>query len=86
MLHLTVAGVVGIIFSWWGAMAILCNSRLSFDMALNLFRGLPVDYTSPSPKSIVDQVEQFLFKKNGILPKIIYLVGTISANLIYYYS
>lgn len=86
MLHLAVATTFGFIWSWWGFVAVLCNSRLSFDIALNLFRGLPLDYVTPTPKSIVDQIEQFFFKKNGILPKIIYIIWSVVANLMYYFS
>lgn len=84
MLHLAVAIAFGFIWSWWGFLAVLCNANLSFNISLNLFRGLPLDYVTPTPKAVIDILEQKIFKRNGILPKIIYLIGSIVANIIYY--
>lgn len=73
-IHLIVAVLVGYFFGWRAGVAILFITRVFFDWGLNLFRGLPLGYVSLNPKSIVDRVEKALFKLNGILPKVIYLV------------
>ena len=72
LIHVTVAGVF-ILYHWWHFFTILLIARLYFDIALNFFRGLPLDYVSPAPKSIVDKLEKKIFKNDGITPKILYL-------------
>lgn len=76
-IHLLAAGAGWYLFSWQIGLAILFVARLFFDVSLNLFRGLSIDYVSPNPKSIVDRVEKKLFKLNGIVPKLIYLLVII---------
>jgi hypothetical protein len=61
--------------------SILLVARLSFDISLNLFRGLPINYVPTEPKSIVDKIEIFLFEDNGWLPKIIYLLLLTAFNV-----
>jgi hypothetical protein len=56
---------------------ILLTGRLFFDVTLNLFRGKKIYYVTPEPKSLVDKAEQFIFKKNGWLPKLIYFIALI---------
>lgn len=77
IIHLAAAGAGWYLFSWEVGLSILPAARLFFDVPLNLFRGKSVDYVSPAPKSIVDKVEKWIFRKDGITPKIIYLIGLI---------
>lgn len=77
LLHLTVAFLIGYFTHWQYGLATLCITRLFFDIPLNLFRGLPIDYVSPKPKSIVDRAEKWVFKTDGFTPKVIYLIGAV---------
>lgn len=54
-----------------------CNRQFSFDIPLNLRRGLQWDYVSKAnpPKSITDRFEIWLFGYNGRAPFLLY--GTI---------
>lgn len=51
-----------------------CNRQLSFDIPLNLRRGLKWDYVSLAkpPKAILDRIEIRLFGYNGRAPVIMY--------------
>jgi hypothetical protein len=71
-IHLTAAILIGYFTNWQYGLAVLFIARLFFDVSLNLMRGLSIDYVSPKPKSIVDRVEKWVFKNNGIIPKILY--------------
>lgn len=66
----------GACISWKVGLAILCNTRVIFDISLNLFRGLGIDYVSPNPKSIVDRIEKKLFG-SSLIPKILYTLISI---------
>jgi len=78
LLHLVAAAVGWYYFSWQIGVAILPMARVVFDVSLNLFRGLGIDYVSPSPKSVIDKLEKKVFKNNGIVPKLIYLIIVIA--------
>ena len=71
-IHLTAAILIGYFTNWQYGLAVLFIARLVFDTSLNLFRGLGIGYVSPKPKSIVDRIEKWAFKNNGIVPKILY--------------
>lgn len=77
LLHISFAVVALFFLSWQVAIASLMIGRVTFDTALNLFRGLPIGYVPFKPKSIVDRVEKSVFGYNGIAPKIIYIVAAI---------
>lgn len=51
-----------------------CNRQLSFDIPLNIRRGLKWDYASIAkpPKAILDQIEIRIFGYNGRAPVFIY--------------
>lgn len=51
-----------------------CNRQFTFDIPLNLRRGLEWDYVSPAnpPKSITDQIEIRLFGRNGQAPFVLH--------------
>jgi len=72
-IHLSAAFLMLILSGWEDAISLLLLARVVFDMSLNSFRELSLDYVSPSPKSFADRVEKAVFKSNGLLPKIIYL-------------
>jgi hypothetical protein len=71
-IHLFFAVLCTVFGGWKMGVSILLIARLFFDISLNAFRGLPLGYVSPDPKSIVDKIEKKIFK-NGYLPKIIYV-------------
>jgi hypothetical protein len=55
------------------ALAGLFMARVVFDVCLNKFRGLPIDYVPQKPKSIIDQLEKKLFR-DGLTPKLVYVL------------
>mgnify|MGYP006883690365 CR=1 FL=1 len=72
LIHFGVAGVF-ILYHWYHFFTILLIARLSFDVSLNIFRGLPINYVPIAPKSIIDKMEKRIFGNDGITPKILYL-------------
>ena len=78
-IHLVAAAAYGYFYHWHYFFLVLLITRLFFDVALNLFRGLPVDYVAMQPRSIVDKVEKKIFGNDGWLPKLIYffLIGIL---------
>lgn len=56
--------------------------RLFFDVALNLMRGLDLDYVTDDPRSIIDCAEQLFFKEDGLTPKIIYAFVWLMLNVV----
>lgn len=64
--------------------AMLFEGRLFFDVPLNIMRDgwRNIGYVPKNPKSIVDQLEQKVFGKNGIAPKVVYLVILFSLVII----
>lgn len=81
-LHLAAAGIMYYIKGWQDAISLLLLVRVVFDSSLNLFRGLSLGYVSPKPKSWVDKIEAAVFNKNGLLPKLIYLIIVICLQTI----
>jgi hypothetical protein len=80
-IHLSAAIYFGLAVHLSMGLSILLIARLFFDVSLNLFRHLPIDYVPKEPKSIVDKIEIFLFEDNGWLPKIIYLLLLTAFNV-----
>ena len=74
LLHILAAFTALYFEGWEIAASVLLSVRIVFNTALNLFRGLPIDYVSQKPKSVVDKVEKKLFGNNGWLPLIIYSI------------
>ena len=62
-IHITFASTALFLFDWKIALAILFQSRVVFDVVLNLFRELPIGYVSPKPTSVVDKFEKKLNEK-----------------------
>lgn len=56
-----------------------CNRQITFDIPLNLRRGLKWDYVSTAkpPKAFLDQIEIRIFGYNGRLPIMVYSIGWI---------
>lgn len=81
--HATTSLYFGIAVHWALGVAILIEARLVFDITLNLLRFgvFGFFYVSPNPKSIVDRIEKSVFKENGVIPKVIYVVTIIIINL-----
>lgn len=78
LLHCVAAFIAWYIFrNWQAPLIIFFLARLVFDTAYYLFMGHSLDYTTPTPKSIVDKLEQWVFGRNGIKPKVLYLVAII---------
>jgi hypothetical protein len=77
-IHIIAAGAFAYYTEWYNFLTTLLIARLFFDVSLNLFRGLRINYVPLNPKSIVDKLEQKVFGKDGYTPKIIYLVLIIS--------
>ena len=71
--HLSMAGILYFV-DWKLSVALLCLVRVTFDISLNLFRGLPINYVSPKPASGIDKIEKQIFGLNGYTPKIVYLI------------
>lgn len=71
--HLSMAGILYFV-DWKLSVALLCLVRVTFDISLNLFRWLPINYVSPKPASFIDKIEKQIFGNNGYTPKIVYLI------------
>lgn len=81
-IHVTMAVFGWLIFGWPIGLAVLFESNLAFNIALNTFRDLSIGYVPPKPTSLIDKLEKKIFGKNGLLPKIIYLVISIILNFL----
>lgn len=81
VLHL-LCFVGGFFVMGWQVAALPFIGRVVFDTSLNLFRGLPISYVTIQPASVIDQIEQSVFKKNWWLPKLIYLMIAIVINVV----
>lgn len=83
-IHIAAAFAIGYFWWWPLSLALLCNTRLFFDYALNLIRGLPLAYVSPAPKSWTDKAEKKLFGTDAYTPKIILLLVSFAINAVYF--
>ena len=89
VIHHVVNGVLHLLFfvggffvMGWQVAALPFIGRVVFDTSLNLFRGLPISYVTIQPASIIDQIEQAVFKRNWWLPKLIYVAIAIIILLV----
>lgn len=72
--HLITGSLVAIFYGVAPAIAWLCECAVVFDVALALFRGLSPFYITMTPKAWKDIIEQWIFGKNGVLPKLVYII------------
>lgn len=63
LLHIAASVAIGLSTEWNYGLANLFFTRAIFDSSLNLFRGLPLGYISPSPSSVVDKIEKWIVIK-----------------------
>lgn len=78
--YAAVVGAISILqhMAWYDVglicVSAFCNRQLSFDIPLNLRRGLKWDYVSEAkpPKAILDRIEICVFGDNGRAPVVIY--------------
>jgi hypothetical protein len=84
VMHITFAAIYGWLTWWPLSLCILLNTRVFFDAATNLTRKLSVDYVSPKPSSFVDKVEKKIFKNNGLLPKLTWLLISFTLTSVYF--
>jgi len=82
LIHIAIAAGAFFVFDWKISLAILFQSRVVFDVALNLFRGLGIGYVSIKPASVIDRMEKKLFGSDGVTPKIVYLFTSVILNFI----
>ena len=72
-IHIVAAVSIGYFTHWYHVFTALLVARVFFDWSLSLFRHLSLGYVSDNPKSIADRIEKWMFKYDGITPKIIYI-------------
>jgi hypothetical protein len=84
--HILSAIAVGWFYGFWAGVCILLIARLFFDSLLSLSRGLPLDYVSDNPSSLLDRAEKRVFGEDGLTPKLLYLWTLILLNILPYVS
>lgn len=90
--YLAMAGVIIWLFELTPARSVVFllsaffSRQITFDIPLNLRRGLKWDYVSldKPPKAIMDRIEVRLFGYNGRLPVLIYSICWIVTLFIYF--
>jgi len=82
LIHLAIYLFVGFKVSWLMAVIMVLEGRVAFDLMLNIFRKLPLDYVPKNPKAITDIIEKWIFKDDGFLPKAIYILVAIVVNVL----
>lgn len=76
-LHCGAGVIIGWLSGWQNGVALLFLTRVVFDVSLNAFRGLPLDYIPSKPISLIDRLEAKIWGKNGYTPKIVYLIISV---------
>lgn len=74
------AGLCFLFHSWLLALCSALLRKISFDPALNLFRGKPFLYVSSSTTSIIDKFHNKVFGKRSEVYMAIYFVAFIILN------
>jgi hypothetical protein len=67
--------------SWMLLFLSILIRKVVFDLALNIFRGLPIFYVSSSTTSIIDKVHYKLFGKRSEVYMFAYLIAIIFLNI-----
>ena len=83
-MHLLFASLGWYLYAWPVFILILCNTNIIFTISLNLYRDLPLNYTSKTTTSIIDQIENKLFNGDFYVSKLVYLLISIVCNVVYY--
>jgi hypothetical protein len=74
----------GLCVDWRLGLVMLFEGRLFFDSLLNFLRFKRINYVSPKPASIIDQLEKKVFGLDGYTPKILYFAIIVIINLCAY--
>lgn len=78
---LAIAGIVSLLAGSWILFILLCLERLVvFNVALNVFRGLPPFHVSLTTTSILDKLQRKLVGTNGWIVPLIVTVVCIVLN------
>jgi hypothetical protein len=80
--YLAAVGIFSLLFSWWYFPALVFLRGCVFSPALNLFRGLPIDYISASTTSIIDRLEYRAFGRSWPKRMIFYAAGLIICTVV----
>lgn len=81
LLYVSITAILCLLFhSWVLALCAALLRKVSFDLALNLFRGKPLFYVSGSTTSIIDKFHNKIFGKRSELYMAIYAVALIFLN------
>lgn len=84
LIHFTVAVFASVIWWWPIGIAVLCNTNVFFNSFLNYFRFGRINYISSTPKSVIDKWEIKLFGHDFYLPRMMYLLISLSINCLYF--
>jgi hypothetical protein len=76
-IHIGVAAIMFFLYGWDHSVAILAESALVFDTAMNIFRKFNPFYIPLKPKSWKDKIEKIVFFNSGLAAKIFYLITSI---------
>lgn len=71
-----------ILFGWLYFPLLILQRGVVFSPALNLFRGLPINYISSTTTSIIDRLEYSLFKTNWYKREVYYLAGWLTLTIL----
>lgn len=69
------------IISWWLFPCLLLIRKISFDLSLNLMRGLPLFYVSAKPESVIDRFHNSIFGARSEVYMAIYFLILIAINV-----
>lgn len=83
MLHVAAAVFCGWHWWWGGGVALLLMTKVMFDTFLSHFRGLPLLYSNPKGKSIMDKIEHKIFGNDVLEARIVYTSVSVILIAIY---
>lgn len=80
--HIAVITTIALLSQHYLLFAILpFIGKSFFDIALNLFRHIPIGYIPQEPKSKLDQFEKWVFVDDGICAKSFYIAIAVCLNI-----
>jgi hypothetical protein len=68
-------------YSWQLVICQILARKVFFDVALNLFRGLPMFYVSTTTTSVIDKLHNRLFGKRSEIYILIYLMALVMLSI-----